>query len=79
MTRIHHQLCAEMHSNDFSGPSCFTGTVRRPGASERSENDGECVPAQTPSFFDGGFRGGQGAPVLHPEDWFTGLPEDHDQ
>ncbi|MFA5354720.1 MAG: hypothetical protein WC291_10860 [Thermodesulfovibrionales bacterium] len=27
----------------------------RPGASEQSENDGECVPAQTPSFFDGGF------------------------
>jgi hypothetical protein len=30
-TRIHHYLCAGMHSTGFSGPYRLTYRVRRPG------------------------------------------------
>jgi hypothetical protein len=46
MTESHHQICAEMHVNGFSGPCCLTFAVRRPGASEQSENERICVPTQ---------------------------------
>jgi hypothetical protein len=43
-TKIRRQLCTGMHSNGFSGPE----EIR--DASERSENERECVPVQTSVF-----------------------------
>jgi hypothetical protein len=48
MTERHHQICAEMHVNGFSGPYCLTFPVRRPGASEvaTTEDERTCAPVQ---------------------------------